>query len=244
MTAAIPSTAAPQSADASGANWASQATFEGVLALHWLPASLAARMLAPELRLAGPGGTTRHPALLLFGRYTRGGPLWAGLPVPLGFSYQELLVVLPWLEAAGIPEPVSQPVLGYADHSIPAWFGNEHYGIPKQLGPCEWDGTTFVSAGVGAIAAATGPVCHGEILESRSLTQLTEMITAPWMGRTRRGGLARCDHAWDFSEAQVQAARVVAKAAPETGLPSTWTAEPDASFLLRDVRWRISYPQG
>jgi hypothetical protein len=244
MSAALTPLAAPGVAQAdSTTSWATQARFDGVLALHWLPTALAEQWLLPGLRLGGPGGTHRHPALLLFGGYEKGGPIWGGFQLPLGFSYRELLVVLPWLEAPGVTEPVCQPVLGFADHSIPSWFGNEHYGIPKHHGPCEWDGENFLCAGVQAMVRATGPRVHGHIHQDRSLSQLTEMITAPWYGLTKQGAPVRCEHEWDLTEAHVQLARVVAQARPETGLPATWTAEPDASFLLSGSRWRISYPQ-
>lgn len=221
---------------------AGQATFSGCLAKLALPIDAVASMVPAGATLAHSDSPV-HPCLAAFGEQAEGVTFFGGWPIPWGIRYRELLVAVPLNALAGVNGPLLFVTGMTCDFWPAVWNGNVYYGFRKRFVSMTADGANFrVINDEGTpvfVAATTGPgVAHSATLE-----WIRSAVSLPIVGKRDDGVLVQSRFDWDFSEAAIDAASisvVVDQGFEE--LPATSGLECATACLVRQMRWRLSWP--
>jgi hypothetical protein len=236
----------------SAMSFIAQADFDGaIVCTHWSRRD-AERLLPPGLTLgrnasAEPG---LHPVLFVFGTQAETGLLLAGLPLPTGARFTELMIAVPFVRRAdGGTLHVFIPRIYSADR-FSAWSGNANYGFNKQLGDMGWIGHTFT------VSTRGGPLVAHAIVEPddawspaasvAGLAAVADVFRLPVVGR-RTDGREVCSHfEWQLAAASARTARAVVSIDADLGpglAPVVCHGVQAGTFLVRRMRWRVSWPE-
>jgi hypothetical protein len=226
--------------------WVAETRFSGVIAELRAPRETVQRLLPPELRLApGVGGGRTYPVLLMFGDQTGSAVHLGAMQIRTGVRFREVLFGVRCVFAAS-QAPVLFVPLMYCDEPVSRWSGNALYGFNKRAAAMEWLGASFVVTGEGGgmtLRAVTGTVGSSH----HATSPFAEMASLPVLGRRRDGEYVTSRFAWDWATASVAAVRVMV-AIEETPLPGfapmCLFVSPRAAVGVRELGWRISWPEG
>jgi hypothetical protein len=227
--------------------FAGEATFDGCVIVASLAAAEVASLLPRGLVL--PPGAARHPVVLVLGEQHDGTWLFGGLSFPLGTRYTEVALLVPEVATPGGTPAIWIP--GMRSGYFPAaWHGNAHYGFAKAPGTVRRMGALrVVTDGDGRLVlhAAVEPrgAWRPGAADVPAVRTARAFLAAPVVGRLADGRLVRSRFAWDFARALVRPidARVQLQPGALRGLPGGDVPDdPDGSFEVRGMRWRLGWP--
>src|SRR5215468_7354552 len=122
-----------------------QAAFNGCIAFcNWRREDVA-RVLPAELELAANTSPAPewHPVVFIFGEQTEGATIFAGLTFPMGISYHEFAVAIPFVKhRRGRNLHTFVPRM-YSSFFPATWAGNAHYGLAKEMASMRQQGPLF-----------------------------------------------------------------------------------------------------
>ena len=228
-----------------------QAEFDGALVCtHW-PRHEVADMLPPGLALGRNVSSEPelHPVVFVFGTQAETGLLLAGVPLPTGARFTELMIAVPFVRRVdGGTLHVFIPRIYSADR-FSAWSGNANYGFNKQLGDMGWIGNTFT------VSSRGGPLMAHAIVEPDGawspaasvpgLAAVADVFRLPVVGRRADGREVCSRFDWQLATAHGRTARAVVSIDADLGsglAPVVCHGVQSGTFLVRRMRWRVSWP--
>jgi hypothetical protein len=227
--------------------------FSGCLAVsNWSRGAVAA-LLPEELELARCVGTPAvdHPDVLIFSEQTEGGPIFAGINIPLGTRYHELGVAIPFVRYEGGTSLHTFMLRMYSSFFPTVVNGNVFYGYAKELATLTRDGPLFRltdPAGVLLLHAVVEPAAAWESADTCVLPNFDafrEMFTLPIIGLRSGGTYVTSYFDWDFSDAEVRPARaaiVIDQPLARHCDPQRSVTLADGTFEVDGLRWRVTWP--
>ena len=225
-----------------------QSRFDGHVTIISWPRDDVAHLLPPELALASAAGSTppaRHPVAVVFGTQTDSVIHFARLALPGGPAYHEVGVAIPFVtQREGHASHVYMARM-YASYPPAVWAGNVYYGFSKELADVRWDGKRFDvnrRGGARILQAAVEGIAEGDA--AHAFETVRTLFRLPVLGRRRDGSLVCSHFDWDVRDAQVRQSdvRLSLDAALDAGAPVRCSHVPGATYALRGMRWRLSWP--
>jgi len=235
-------------------SFAGQAHFSGCLVATTWPRADAERLLPPELELApNTSGTPAiHPVLFSFGDQLQGSFLLGGVPIEAGPTYREFCVIVPFVRRRGGGRNLHLYCPRLYSTSYPAyWHGNMSYGLRKAMAGMGWEGSTFVVTSPDGGARAHADVERTADWRPPADTDLPGFdalraaFALPIAGRRDDGTLVSSYFRWELEDMVLRpVAATVSVDAPlsEGCRPGRWTGLPGATFEVRGMLWRITWP--
>ena len=230
-----------------------EAFFSGcIMFVHWDRADVA-RLLPPELELAPNVSATPHvhPVVFVFGEQARGRLLIGALELATGRAYREFALAVPFVKRRdGRYLHVYVPRM-YATVFPEVWYGNEYYGLGKQTARIRWEESLFVmTTDAGRLLAhgaleASGEWSAGATFDAPAFHGMRDTFALPVVGRRSDGTFVGSWFDWDFAVARVRPATAwLSLDVPLIdGLsPREANGLATATFEVRDMRWRLSWP--
>ena len=187
--------------------------------------------------------------LLLFGEQTRPELLRAGLGLPVGPSYGELGVFVPYA-STGCGRLCTFVRCMWSTYFPAVWEGNHRY-FAKDLATMRASDDHFVVADgsarplVHAVFAADGGWNRVEAGVPHGLDAMRDAFALPVVGRPASGRLAGCYFDWDFGVATARPVRAsiwIAGALVGDPQPHDLHVAPGDAIAVRDMTWRLSWP--
>jgi hypothetical protein len=232
-----------------GASFVAEARFEGaIVCTNWRRTD-AACLLPPELCLGRNVSREPdlHPVLFVFGTQANAGLIFAGLPIPTGVRFPELMIAVPFVRHhTGRNLHVFIPRM-YSGDRLSTWSGKANYGLRKELADMRRLGNTFT------VSAPGGPILlHATVVPTGGWTRPTPELDAVASVFRHPAVGSRCDghdvcayFDWGLEDASARPARAMVSidAALGSGLDPRVCHGVDAgTFEVRGLRWRISWP--
>jgi hypothetical protein len=239
-------------AHAAASRFAGQARFSGCIAFTNWPRDEVAALLPPELTLA-PNGTAPdvHPVMFVFGDQADGALIFGGLTVPTQITYQELGIVVPFVQHGGGPHLHNWVPRMYSSYFPAVWHGNAHYGFAKELARMRWHGPIFLATReegsllMHADTEPSGDWSPGTRCDAPNFDAMRAIVALPVLGRRDDGTYVRSYFGWDFRDATVRPSdSCVSIDVPViAGLrPRRCHDTASGTFEVRGMTWRLSWP--
>jgi len=230
-----------------------EARFHGCIMFSNWPRREVARLLPPELELAGNNSALSdvHPVVFIFGEQTDGAVIFGGVTVPTGVHYHEFGMAIPFVKHVRGRYLHTHIVRMYASYFPAVWNGSTHYGFAKEMGKMSWQGPVFVLTTeeeallFHAAVEREGEWSPGSACMLPSFEAMREAFALPIVGRKADGTLVCSYFGWAFSEASVRAADACASidAPLVDGLtPRRCHDVPSGTFDVRGMTWRVTWP--
>jgi hypothetical protein len=239
-------------ADAAARGFAGEARFSGCIAFTNWPRDDVTALLPPELTLAhNATAPDVHPVVFVFGDQADGALLFAGLTVQTPISYQELGIIVPFVQHRGRPHLHNWVPRMYSSYFPAVWHGNAHYGFGKELAHMRWQGPVFLATredGTLLLHADTEPAgdwSPGARCEAPNFEGMRAVVALPVLGRLYDGTYVRSYFGWDFRDATVRPSdSCISIDGPVlTGLePRRCHDTASGTFDVRGMTWRLSWP--
>src|SRR5262249_7283877 len=156
--------------------------------------TLARNTIAPEL----------HPVVFVFGDQADGALLFAGFTIPTGVTYQELGIVVPFVQHGGGPHLYSYVPRMYSTYFPAVWHGNAHYGFSKEMARMRWHHGAFLATredGSLLLHADTEPMgawSPGSGCDIPNFAAMRAVIALPVLGRRDDGSYLCSYFGWGF----------------------------------------------
>ena len=235
-----------------------QSHYSGTVFAASLDRQLVSAILPPLVRLAAPidPARSRHPVLLMFGLQDEPRELDNGVPkpIPTARPYYELILLVPFVVRRGKDRWHSYSARMYLDYLPPIEIGNGFFAYSKKLCEFEWFGTASETRCDGNTVFETDISTPGAWLtEAQALAQwpsfadVQRLLKMPIVGHNSLLRYVRSYFEWDYSNAQIAAVSSTFHFCQEfrAGM-QPWVdldlldAASDATFSVRNVRWRLS----
>lgn len=230
-----------------------RADFNGCIAFcNWRKEDVAA-VLPADLELAENISSTPevHPVAFIFGEQTAGATIFAGVTFPMGVSYHEFAMAIPFVRhRRGRYLHTFVPRM-YSSFPPATWAGNAHYGLAKEPASMRWHRPLFVIATPGggllfhASVEPAGDWAPGPRAELANFAAMRAVFSLPVVGRRHDGTYVASYFGWDFGAARVRPARawLSIDAALVEGLAPRWcTALAPGTFEVGRMTWKLSWP--
>lgn len=245
---------APAAAEGFRGPFAGSASFNGCILFSNRPRAAVAKLLPAELEPAPNLSSTPdlHPLAFLFGDQTQGATIFGGVTLPLGISYQELGIAIPFVRRRGGRRLHLYVPRMYSSYFPSTWNGRNFYGYGKRMGSMSWRGPVFL------LTDEEGALLMHATLDARDdwspaggarlphFEAMRAVFALPVLGRKPDGGWVCSRFDWDFDEAELRPvdACVVVDGSVLEGLdPGPYPDVPSGSFEVRGMTWRLSWPE-
>ena len=232
--------------DPQRARFVGQAHFDGSIAVFQRPRAEIERLLPPGLALAWSTSPDLHPVVYVFGEQREGTVIFGGRPIALGIRYPEVALAVPFVRGSASRYLHTWMAYMATSHEAAAWSGTRLYGYAKELARLEHDAESFRvldADGDCRIRASVRTRGDVDLPGPDALETVREMFRLPIVGQNGTG-LVGSFFDWTFAEAEVRAIDVAVDwiRPPLPGLAAgAWSA--DAAFAVRQMRWRVSWPE-
>lgn len=234
-----------------------EATYHGNIVFTNLARSIVQAALPAELKLAGntlsPG---MHPVIYLFGHPMNSRWIIAGTPILPGPNYQELMLLVPFVQSASGTKWHNYVVRMYLDDLTAIAIGNLFFAYAKEWGIAQESGTEVTESSAGtpyfhADIQTTGPWTTSAQAETAlpNYKAIQTILDMPVVGRTPSGKLI-CSY-FELSYDNVTVAAVQSRHEflqpfrPGMGgwvALGTLVSVPNGAIAIRDLNWRIRQP--
>lgn len=189
-----------------------------------------------------------HPVLVLFGEQSRPALLRAGLALPMGPSYGELGVFVPYVRAVDCRTLCTLAWRMWSTYSPAVWEGNHRYFAKAMASMRSTDELVVAADGAGrpllhAVVAAAGEWRRPDGLAT--LDAIRDAFALPVLGVPAHGRPAVSYFDWDFAAARVrpvQASIWIAAALAGDAAPCELQVTGGDAVAIRDMAWRLSWP--
>lgn len=241
----------------SDATTGGEATYHGNIVFTNLARSIVQAALPAELKLANntlsPG---MHPVIYLFGHPMNSRWIIADTPILPGPNYQELMLLVPFVQSASGKRWHNYVVRMYLDDLTAIAIGNLFFAYAKEWGTAQESGTqvTEFSAGAAYFHAdiqTTGPWRTSAQADTAlpNFKAIKTILDMPVVGRTQEGNLICSYFELNFDGANVASVQSRHEfLQPFRSGMGGWVAlgtlvsVPDGAIAIRDLNWRIRQP--
>lgn len=234
-------------------SFAGETSFDGCVTFASWPRAEVARLLPPELQLAANVSATPdiHPVAFVFGQQRNGTIVFARTKLPMGITYGEFGMIVPFVRYRGGPGLHAWVARMYSAYFPVVWDGNFRFGFSKETARMSWMGGMFVmttDAGALLFHAAVEPGAEWSRAATCTLpifATVRDVFALPMLGRRPDRVYVRSEFDWDFTHAVVRPADawisldapLVPGAAPLGGM-----AAGCPTFAIRGMLWRLTWP--
>jgi len=234
-----------------------EATYHGNLVFTNLDRPLVQAVLPPELKLApnsaAPG---LHPVIYLYGRPTDTKWIVADTPILIGPNYQELMLLVPFVQESTGSMWHNYVVRMYLDDANAIWIGNLFFAYAKEWGTSQESGTevTEFAAGSAKFHANIQPTGPWEPSAQAEATMpnyqaIQTILAMPIVGRRSSGQLVCSYFELNYANATVAPVQssheflepFVPGMSGWVGL-GTVSSVVNGAVAVRDLNWRIKQP--
>lgn len=214
-----------------------------------LPANLT---LAPQTS----GMSEVHPALLMFGHQTDTKWVIGGITAPVGQDYQELALVIPFVQVNNKPFWHNYVVRMYLNDDAARILGNLHFGYAKQDATFnEMSSQITVSAPATPVFTATttpmGAWQSAMTFGGANYADIKTILDMPILGKHETGNLICSYFEMDYSNASTEVRAINSQQqflSPFTTGMASWPAlgqldnVADGAIEVNLLEWRIASP--
>jgi hypothetical protein len=232
-------------------SFAGRTCFRGVVACAPWPCAYVAGWLPTGFELAPPvAACAHHPIVLVFGEQRDPAVLRGGLAVPIGPSYGELCMFVPYVRSLAHGELCTFAWRMWSTYFPAVWEGNHRY-FAKDLATIRSTDDVFVAADhevrplVHAVVDGDGDWDAVRAGSPPGLDAIRDAFTLPVLGRPAGGRLASSYFDWDFSAASARPVRTsiwLDGALVGDAQPHELAVAPGDAVAIRDMTWRLSWP--
>jgi hypothetical protein len=191
-----------------------------------------------------PSDDEHCACLVALGRQSEGTAFWAGVPLPWGAQYEELMVAVPFVRCDRTGD-TCLVILGMTcDAWWAVWSGNAYYGFRKRLTSIRWDDRRFLATGDGERDSLDATVEPRAVDASGQLAWIQAAAALPVLGRRADGSLVQSRFDWSFHDATIEPAALRITTSPsfrELPLEPSHAIHADA-LRVHGMRWRLSWP--
>jgi hypothetical protein len=233
------------------------ASYDGNIVFTNLDRALVEAILPPELKLASNStAPLLHPVVYLYGHPHNTSWIVAGTPILVGPHYQELMLLIPFVQSGGSLWH-TYVVRMYLDDLNAIWIGNTFFAYGKEWGTSQESGTMVTEFDQGGRAKfrtdlqITGPwqTSAQAATSLPNYSAIQTILKIPVVGRRSSGELV-CSY-FELNDA---AATVAALQSTHQFLDpfvpgmSGWVAlgslgnVPNGAVAVRNMNWRIEQP--
>jgi hypothetical protein len=234
------------------------ATYDGNIVFTNLDRTLVEAILPLELKLAQNSiAPTLHPVIYLYGHPTNTSWIVAGTPIIVGPNYQELMLLVPFVQEQTGGRWHNYVIRMYLDDLNAIWIGNVFFAYAKEWGTSQESGTQvneFDQAGTAKfqaniqLAGAWQSNAQAEV-SVPNYPAIKTILTMPVVGRRSSGELVCSYFELNYAGATVAPAQSTHKFLdPFVAGMSGWVAIGSLSSVangavaVRGVNWRIEQP--
>jgi hypothetical protein len=220
-----------------------QATFGGCVAVVRLARAELRSALPPSIRLPEPD-VSPVACLLLFGEQRDAKTCVAGVPMPWGVRYRELMVAVPFVRWTRGEDPYLFVYRMVCDYWPAVWVGNSYYGFSKSFARMKWDGRQFSAHDESDQLLFCAELVSDQPAPRDAFAWIESAARLPVLGRREDGKLVSSWFEWDFEPATVSSATLHVTLGQ--GLYGPFhedrpvTAE--GAYRVEGMRWRLSWP--
>ena len=240
-----------------------RATYRGAIVFTNLDRTVVQSVLPPELKLApNSASPSLHPVILLYGHPENSSWFIAGTPIIVGPSYQELVLLVPFVLATNGTLWHTFVVRMYLDDPTAIWIGNTFFGYAKEPGTAQESGgelggidvTVRDSSGTAKFHAATEPTGPARPDAQATATvpnyeAIKTILAMPIVGKHQTLGFVCSYFELDFKTATVAPLKSTHEfLTPFVPAMADWVSlgtvsgVPDGAVGIRNVDWRIEQP--
>jgi hypothetical protein len=234
-----------------------EATYHGNIVFANLDRNLVQAVLPQGLRLAQNSATPgSHPLIYLYGHPTKTQWIINNTPIVIGPDYQELMLLVPFVQADTGIMWHNFVVRMYLDDWNAIWIGNFYFAYAKEWGTSQESGTEVSEFVAGsryfhADIQTTGPwepstQAEGTIPNYKAIQTILGM---PIVGRSQSGSLVCSHFELNYDNAMVAPVQSTHEfLQPFKPGMEGWVAlgplssVPNGAIAIRDLNWRIRQP--
>lgn len=232
--------------------------YNGRLVFLNLANHLVDAVLPTDFRRAAPATATAtvHPVILMFGHQTDTKWVIPGAEIEVGDDYQELILMIPFVQAADTPHWHNFVVRMYLNDDAAKYIGNWFFGYAKQDAKFQETATTFTveTSGSAAFTATAQPDGAWQSAQTSSAANFADMkniLDMPILGRAKSGQFVCSYFELNYANAggemrPIKSSQQFFK--PFTAAMSGWTAlgavsnVAEGAVELRGIEWRLAMP--
>ena len=236
-----------------------QASYQGTVIFANLDRSLLQPVLPPGFRLANNvRGMSVHPVMLLYGHQLNTSWLILGQPIPIGNDYNELTLLIPFVQSNSGSRWHNFAVRMYLNDVWAIWLGNQFFAYAKEEGSFT-ELASQIKAYVSSILYLEATIQTIGSWQSSAQAQtslpnyaaMQTILEMPVLGRRELGDPTPvCSYfEWHYDQALVASAQSSHRfAQPLRAGMEAWPAlgwvssVPGGAFALKDIEWRIDHP--
>lgn len=232
--------------------------YDGNIVFTNLDRALAEAIIPADLKLAPNSvSPTLHPVIYLYGRPTNTSWIVAGTPIIIGPNYQELMLVIPFVQERNGTHWHNYVVRMYLDDWNAIWIGNIFFGYAKLWGTSQESGadvTEFDQGGTAKFHAtiqATGPWQPSAQAEASlpNYAAIQSIFAMPIVGLSPTGQLVCSYFELNYTNTTVAPVQSTHEfLSPFVPGMSAWVAlgtlssVANGAIAVRNVNWRIEQP--
>jgi len=227
-----------------------QSTYHGKIVFTNIARNIVADVLPQDLRLAANNSETPdlHPVVYLYGHQTNTKWVINGRKIPVGRDYQELILVIPFVQNVKGEKWHNYIVRIYLNDKAAREIGNKFFGYAKHDATFNETGTQFTVLVDGrptshATVATLGPWQTSKDAE-RTLPNYRDIQTIfemPVLGMKEERKTLRfiCSYfEWRYDSVEVAPVR----SQHHLLLSGSLTSVPEGAIAIRNLQWRIDHP--
>ena len=218
-----------------------QANFKGCVAIVQLPRSVVRSALPSSVDLPEPDAS--HAAcLLLFGEQLNATTCLAGVPMPWGVRYHELMVAVPFVRWKHEAHPRLFVYRMVCDYWPAVWVGNSYYGFNKSFARVTWDGRRFSADDESNPHLFCADLLTDQPAPRQALAWIESASRLPVLGRRADNTFVSSRFEWDFEAAAIRRTKLrLLLCQGSLGLLLENRSDEDA-YWVDGMRWRLSWP--
>jgi hypothetical protein len=218
-----------------------QATFRGCVAVVRLVGSALRDVLPSSVHLPEPDASS-VACLLLFGEQQNATTCFAGVPMPWGVRYHELMVAVPFVRWNGGTHPHLFVHRMLCDYWPAVWVGNSYYGFNKSLARVTWDGRRFSANDESNPRLFCADLLTHQPAPRQALAWIESAARLPVLGRRADSTFVPSRFEWDFEPAIIRRTKLrLLLCQGSLGLLLENRSDEDA-YWVEGMRWRLSWP--
>ena len=233
------------------------ATYHGNIVFTNLERTIVQTIVPQGLKLAANTvASTQHPVIFLYGRPHNTSWMVAGTPVIVGPNYQELMLLVPFVQETSGTRWHTHVVRMYLDDLNAIWIGNVFFAYGKEWGTSVESGTQVseFAGGVQKFYANITPNGPGRTdaqaeASMPNYAAIKSIFDMPVVGRRADGTLVCSYFELNFTSATITPVQsthqfldpFVPPMVNWSGLGSL-SSVPDGAIAVQNVNWRIKQP--
>ena len=233
------------------------ANYQGNIVFTNLDRNVVQTIVPAGLKLASNTvGSTQHPVLFMYGHQQDTSWFVGGTLIPGGAPYQELMLLVPFVQETSGTRWHTHVVRMYLDNWTAIWIGDTFFAYAKEWGTSVESGTAVSEFSGGAQKFQANIVPNGAALTNAqaeatlpNYAAIKSILDMPVVGRRADGTLVCSYFELDFTSAMITPVRSTHQFLdPFVPTMSSWlglgtlTNVVDGAIAVQNITWRIKQP--